>query len=140
MSIQQAMFMVGGDKIDILGGTYQSTELSPTDAYVIWELRSTGLVNVNVSSGTDVSYNWITPTSNAGNYYVRVTPTSGDFSSSSGTGTWLATSANRFWRVDFTGSFGQKSCTFTVEIATDAAGTNIVETQTDIVITAIVEQ
>lgn len=61
------------------------------------------------------------------NYWVRFTPTAGTLSTN-GAATFTQLNANR--SVTKQGSTGAASCTFTIEIATDAAGTNIVLTST----------
>jgi hypothetical protein len=64
------------------------------------------------------------------NYWVRVTPTSGTFGPpGSATGTWLSLASPLGW-FRSRASVGTSSVTFTLEIASDSAGTNILATAT----------
>lgn len=110
-------------------GTYLDAAFSPNDAQVDFSVNSNGsvLATAGVSFPTTLtSYNWITPTTGSTTHYVRATLTSGTFTSGT-TGTWLALTSNRSWRTAFTSnSPGSKVTIATFEIATDAAGTNVV--------------
>lgn len=120
--------MRGGPTFALASDTY--TDNGITSASVTWSLSSTGVVTISGANfGAIASYDWITPKPPGTTYYVRVTITAGTFSAgSSATGTWLATTSTRSWVRDDGGSFGFVS--FTVELATDVAGTNVVASAT----------
>lgn len=83
-----------------------------------------------------VSGNWCSNHPPVSNYWIRATITAGTaFSSGSGAGTWIALSGGAFWN-NVKSTSGTKSTTITIEIATDAAGSNIIATKTGIVISA----
>lgn len=107
--------------------TYIDSALSPTDAGVTININSNGTVVVtSLNLGTLASYNWITPTTGSTTYYVRASPTLGTFSTGT-PNTWLALTSNRSWSVTYTSNTpGNKMTSATFEIASDAAGTNIV--------------
>lgn len=86
-----------------------------------------------VSSGL-----WISPNSadiGAG-YYIRFTPTSGSFSS--GSTSWQQLNTARAVSVSQNGQ-GTKAVTYTVEIATDSGGSNIVASAEGLMLVAQVE-
>lgn len=106
--------------------TYQDFAISPDDARVTYTVGSDGtLLVTDATFGTIASYNWITPTTGSTTHYVRATLTSGTFSSGT-TGSWLALTTNRAWVTEVTSSFGTKSTSALIEIATDSGGTNVV--------------
>lgn len=66
---------------------------------------------------------WLTGAGPSSSYYVRVTPTSGSFSSSSGVNTWLQLGATLTWARNRTSDTpGTTTVVATVEIAGDPAG------------------
>lgn len=78
--------------------------------------------------GTNGSPSWYAPNVNIGaNYFVRFTPTVGTLSTNDAP-TFTQINATR--AVTKTGTAGAASCTFTIDIATDIGGTNIVLTST----------
>lgn len=90
-----------------------------------------GSTSVWVSNGTSgAGANWGTPTtSGAGaNYWIRATLSSGSTPSGSALNTWHQLNAQRGWLVERNSTIGTTSCTLSVSIATDSAGTNIVAT------------
>lgn len=91
--------------------------------------NSNGTVTYTATaSGTGSgSSNWYIPTTaGAGNsYYIRGTPTSGTFTS--GPTTWTSMSGSPQFILTRVAT-GQSTVEFTVDIATDAAGVNIVFT------------
>lgn len=95
---------------------------------------------VGVYSGSSASGNWGTPTT-AGigsNYWVRYTrtSTSGTGSSTATTG-WLQLNTGR--QISATKSnpnVGVYTATWTIDLATDSSGTNIVKTFTNVSLTA----
>src|SRR5574341_883987 len=98
-------------------------------------IQSDGFINCQGNQG-ETDADWFRP-NEAGigaNYWVRVTAT-GD--TPSGTlNTWLALSSSRVYSLS--SSNGNRSCTLTIQIATDSGGTNIVSSGTcDLVVTEI---
>ena len=77
------------------------------------------------------SPNWYSPTNTGvgGSCYVKFTPTAGTpYANTASTWTSLATQQNI--SVYTAATSGSNSCTFTMQIATDAAGTHVVLTST----------
>jgi hypothetical protein len=97
-----------------------------TDGTLTWGHNSNG-----AWSGLDASFaNWVSPTlTGAGdNYWVRGTVTSGSPGMTSGTsGSWLALSSAQSWTFSRS-TLGQTLGVYTLEVASDAAGANIVST------------
>lgn len=74
--------------------------------------------------------NWFTPTQ-AGigaSYWVRATLVSGTAPTGSGLNTWLALSGVRTWTLiaPAGGAYASRRCTLQIQIASDAAGANVV--------------
>jgi hypothetical protein len=97
------------------------------------QVNSNGTITSSVSqsdNGTITGSNWysVTTTGAGNNYWVRFTPT---------TGTLTTNTASTFTNMGSTQtaavqlpSTSSKLCTFTIEIATDSGGSNIVLTST----------
>lgn len=84
--------------------------------------------DVVLNAGGTLWYNPITPA--VGNsYWVRATVTSGALTSGT-TGSWLALTSARTWSVVADSGNILAQATFTIQIASDAAGTTIVGTMT----------
>lgn len=114
--------------------TYTDLTFDPGTAGVTLAINSNGtLTATGTNAGTLDSYNWITPTTGSTSYYVRATLIGGSFSSGT-TGTWLALTSNRTWNVTQSGA-GTQTANATFEIASDAAGTNVVASA-NIILTA----
>lgn len=96
------------------------------------QVASAGSINTDSSATSSPSYNnfeanWVTPTSYTGqqDHWVRFTVDSGTSPSGSGTGSWLALTSDRAWYLEESGS-NLVQCGYTIEIATDSGGSNIV--------------
>lgn len=91
-----------------------------TAAYAWYFVTSGGQIQeAKTSDGSSPTTleQWCTPTTQAANYEVRVTVTSGVLSGGSGTGTWLAISGGtRNWYIANTTSGSLDTTIFTVEI------------------------
>jgi len=74
--------------------------------------------------------NWATPTTTGigSSYWARVTVTSGTLTSGT-TGSWVQLSSNTTWSKNTTGT-GGATVLFTLEIASDSGGSNILVTKT----------
>lgn len=110
--------------------TYVDSGITGQDpaAFVNFVVGSGGTVSVTgVNGGSLGGYNWSTPTTGSTTRFVRATLLSGSFSSGT-TGSWLALTSNRTWRVNVISGSKQVSASF--QIATDSGGTNIVATAT----------
>ena len=92
---------------------------------------SGGAIGGTVTSG---SANWATPTTaGTGNsYYVKFTVTGGTSTTNTASAWTLIGAGSK--QISKTGTVGSGTCTFTVQIATDAAGTNIVSSGTGFVV------
>lgn len=91
------------------------------------EKIETGEIWSQINSSTD----WVIPNAAAGTQYARMTVDTGDdFDNGDARATWLAVSTNPEWY--FQGSLKNylKSNSCTLEIATDAAGANVVASGT----------
>ena len=113
----------------LAGGTYIDGDVAPGSVSCTMSVGSDGYIGFSgVAAGDLGGQLWGTPqTAGVGvGYWVRVTLTSGTFSSSAGSG-WLQLSTTRHWtRNRPTSGIGTTSCTCTVEIATDSGGASIV--------------
>lgn len=98
------------------------------DASATFGFNANGATVELTSTGgfTPVSYNWITPTSAATDYQVRVTVTSGSLTSSSGTGTWITLGGTaKQWSLSVSTSFYEvyEATELSVEIRKTSTGT-----------------
>ena len=84
---------------------------------------------------TTVGPNWFDPTTTGvgSSYWVRCTVTAGTGPTSGTTGSWLQLSSSRSWQWDRT-TVGTTTATVTWEIATDAAGANIIASVTGVAV------
>lgn len=88
-----------------------------------------GLATPNDGGSVPGTASWFLPNI-AGigtNYFVRITPTSGTFTANPASSFMALSSSRTVTRVNPTGT---NTVTFTIEISTDAGGTNIVFTST----------
>ena len=97
----------------------------------IVQVNSTGAITLSASSGGPTSgpSNWYTPTlTGAGaGYWVRFTLTAGTVTAGT-TGAWINLSASASLTKSVASGTGSASATFTIEIASDVAGANILAT------------
>lgn len=103
--------------------TISNQTISDTDftaAYAYYFVTSGGQIQSSKEVGginPTTLEQWCTPTTQAANYEVRATVTSGALSGGSGTGTWLAISGGtRNWFVDNTASGTINDAVLTIEI------------------------
>lgn len=90
---------------------------------VEWAWSDTG-----AEEGTNLG-NWL-ESGAAGDFWIRCTLNSGTLDGAdAGTGSWLACSTSRSWAIEKASGFGQETANITLEIATDASGTNVIDTQ-----------
>ena len=131
--------MGGAATYNIDSTTYTDSGGGPTNYGVTWSILSDGTVFVQEDQSANTSYDWIDPKPPGSTHYVRVVVTAGAFNgSSSATNSWLSIGSPS-WRVEATNDvFQEETCTFTVEIATDSGGTNIVHGPTSVTIEASV--
>jgi len=92
---------------------------SDGNVYAIWQAGG-GITYTPVRASTD----WVRPTSAAGDYYVKGTPSSGTFSSSPGAGYVILTSDRDYYVSRST--IGVKSCSGTFYISDDGTDGGIV--------------
>lgn len=122
--------MAGGDNgvvvtLSVVPGGYTRTELSPTDADCTITYSTNGAVSITDDFSSSGSWRSPNETGIGSGFWIRWTNTSGTLSSGTA-GSWLALSSSRSFGVLFTGTNGTKTCTGTVEIATDSGGSNVV--------------
>lgn len=107
-------------------GTYTHTVVDPADADSTITFSSAGTWSSTAVPST--SGTWKTGSGTGADYWIRWTTTAGTLTTGTA-GTWQQLSTNRTFGRNRT-AIGIVSCTGTVEIATDAAGTNIIATGT----------
>lgn len=118
-----------------LTGVY-GDRFPPGTAYASLIFYPDGTVNYSSNNGSGSKANWATPTTSGigSSYWIRFTQTS-SYSSTTETdsarGVWLQLSGNRSFSVTRT-QYGAGGRTYTVQIASDSAGSNIVATKTDV--------
>jgi hypothetical protein len=116
----------GGPVITLGGGTANSSQVNPTDAWVGWRVNRDGKVYRQQSTGDNgwtYYEDWHeTPAVDAGDdYEVRFTKNSGDVVTHGvSMGVWYALSSNRQIQYEVNTMVGAKSGNFTIEIR-DAA-------------------
>lgn len=113
--------------------------ISPTDAYVRYQLDSDGKVYKfeGTTAGTPTTFieNWVDPNSAAGDYECFATLNSGSLQTGT-TGSWLALTSDRMWGVAVTG-LGTQTADLTIAIREVGTTTNL--TSATIVLEASVE-
>lgn len=117
---------------NFVNATVDHTTISPTNANAGISLQTDGTVSLNAGNTVaPTTLAWYTPTvaGIGSSYWARATIVSGSFSSGSGTGSWIAISGAPGWNRNRT-TIGTTSVTFTLEIASDAGGANIVASAT----------
>jgi hypothetical protein len=122
-----------------ISGTVYS---GPGPAYAEITLYSNGVAGWAGSDGSGSFTNWATPTTGGvgSSYWVRFTQTSsvspvGTNETGSARNTWVALSGSPYFGVQRTlGGYGSR--TYTIQIASDSGGSNIVATVTSIEIAA----
>lgn len=128
MSMQQ-MLVAGGMSlvVPLPGGTTDSDGTAPGPATVDLNVTSDGRVTGSGST-TPIAQNWFQPTtaSIGTNFWVRASLTGGSAPSAGTTGSWLQLSSSRQWTNTRITLPGSKTSTLLIEIASDAAGANII--------------
>jgi hypothetical protein len=118
----------GGAPVNPLaGGTAVHNTVTPTQANAGWRFNTNGSIDIRVGASYTVNQNWFNPNStNIGNqYWARATLSSGTSPGGDVVGSWLALTSAREWNLSQS-IVGLTTCTLTIAIASDAAGTNIV--------------
>lgn len=117
----------GGVDVTIAADTIGSTTISGTSTLTI-NFNSDGTITYSfvVSTG-DAALNsrWFTDGNGSGIRWVRMTVNSGTVTTGT-TGTILALTSNRTWTQQRT-TLGQQTANVTMQIYSDAAGTNLVQ-------------
>src|SRR5262245_57665808 len=124
--IQQLMAGGGGVVFTpVQGSGYSESGVGSTASSSLTVITDGRFVIVGSSSG-NTNGDWAKPTDPgyASNFWVRATKTAGTTPTGSAVGSWLFLNVNQVWTLSATN--GGASCTLTIEIAKDAAGTNIV--------------
>ena len=133
MSGVNLAMMAGGKRVQLFNRTYTKFSVAPADAYAaykldsgggIWKCEATSLVY------TDTLDDWLLVGS-AGDYWVRCNYDNDMPNVGSGSfNTWLQLSTPRSWGFEITASTGYVFTNLTIEIASDAGGSNILATGT----------
>lgn len=148
MSIQQALFARGGGPVlvNVNSNTVQAYAYNSgggtASATAIYSLYANGEAVARVTSippGSTATYSlypgeWLLAGGSPSDYSVKVTLTSGSFSSGSNGLTWLSMTSNRSWQAGITASSGvglrDKITVFTVQLAKTADTSNVLDTAT----------
>lgn len=125
------------DVVSLTAAANVSDNGAGSNAEADFSIDNTGAIIGYAANGGGSSEQgkWCVPSSSAPNYYVRCTVTSGTMSAGATTGVWLSTATTRTWIKTRTVA-GTAAVTFTIEIATDAAGTNIIATKAGLSLSA----
>lgn len=114
-------------------GTYTRSVIDPADAHSTITFSSAG--TWSSTGGPSTSGTWKTGSGTGADYWIRWTTTAGTLTTGTA-GTWQQLSTDRAFGRDRT-TIGTLSCTGTVEIATDAAGTKIIATGTIVLVAEV---
>lgn len=120
------------------GGTSEATLIGAT-CQVTLVFGSNGTVSATKTGSATwnqgpVAHNWFNGAPSTGignNFWVRATLNSGTLNGGT-TGVWLQLSSDRTWNV-LRSSAGTQTANLTLQIATDAAGANIVTSGTYVI-------
>lgn len=112
----------------MVGGATQDFSTSPATATATTTFQTDGSVTHATSSSPGPMSSWFLPNvAGIGNsHWVRATIVSGTFTTGTA-GSWLALSSLRTW-TKTQNVVGASTVSFTLELATDSGGTNIVKT------------
>lgn len=105
---------------------HNETNEGGIEALATWQMGAIGTGRVNFTNG--VSYDWVTPTSAGGNYYIRATVSSGATPTGSAVNSWISTGSAITWEVRVIDPDTTVTSNLSISIATDSGGTNIVHT------------
>jgi hypothetical protein len=125
----RTFFGAGGVINPIPINSFGRIALDPADATVTLEFDTDG--DGSMQGNVTNAFEWFSPvTPGIGTgYWIRLTVNSGTSPSGSAVGSWLQLSSARSWSLTRT-TIGTFTGNYTLEIATDSGGTNIVASQT----------
>lgn len=119
--------------ITLTGGAANRASISPANAYAGWRFQSDGTVDrISGTTSTSIGANDVHRWDGNGGAYIRIVESSlvglrGGITNN----TWVALSTSpSFYSYVTDDGGGSSSCSYTVDIATDSGGTNIVATGT----------
>lgn len=120
--------------VDVEGLAYP-----PATAYAEWVFYADGTIGYFSSGGSGSMGNWTTPTSSGigSSYWIRLTETSsyGSFTETgSGRGIWNQINVAQYFGISRSLG-GSGGAVYTIQIASDSSGSNIVATRTGMVVT-----
>lgn len=120
------------------GGTAESVTVEPTSAIAGWRFSPDGTVDRRIRVSYFYAHNWGNPTTpGAGDsLYIRAVLNSGTGLGGDSFNTWLPFNIAREWRCSRNSPPGAATMDIDVQIATDAAGTNIIAQTTTMKYTA----
>jgi hypothetical protein len=130
--VSGAMMLIlgsGGPSFPSFGGTVSALVPAPSTATAGVTFGTDGSISFN-GSGPAADTNWRRPTlaGVGSSFWVRATVNSGTLSSGT-SGSWLQLNSARSWTKTSTGA-GLLTCSITLQVASDAGGTNIVSSGT----------
>lgn len=124
--------MMLSELIDLgnLASTVLTSVLSPATATAQVSLGTDGSASYQDSAGT-TNFNWRAPSQSGvgANYWARLTVNTGSTPTGAATGSWLQLNTARTWTLSRSG-IGTTTANLTLQIARDAAGTDIAATRT----------
>lgn len=117
---------------NLTAGSAADISASPSNARGEWRFNPDGTCDIlRLALGNILNVTqWYTPTGGTpgATHWIRFTPTSGTPGVGGPTGTWLPLNVAQTLGESQSSPAPTDSCTFTVEIATDSGGVNIVVT------------
>jgi hypothetical protein len=124
--VQMVLLAAGGGVVNPLpGGTANDTSF--TTATAGWRFNNNGTVDRRAQATFTTVHNWFNPPGGTpgASYWARLTVNSGTGPSGSPIGSWVAISTAPQWTLSRSTS-GTTSGSYTIQIAADAGGANIV--------------
>lgn len=118
------MGMGYGVTITLQTGSYGVDDTLENGGSIEWGLLNESVITNSSQNGQQSLYNWITPSSQSPNYWIRVTQVSGTIEYGSSVNTWIDTADNPFWGISRI-SGGTTEITFSAQISSDSSGTTI---------------
>lgn len=122
----KSMFASTSIRVTVPAGSYEHIVIDPADATCDISFNSNRTVTLSAGVNPATAGSWLSSNGTPADYWIRWSNTSGTLSIGTA-GVWEQLNSNRTYGVS-RAFIGNKTCTGTVDIATDAAGVDIVAT------------
>jgi hypothetical protein len=124
--IQMMLMAAGGGVVNPLAGG-EAYDASFSTAIAGWRFNNNGTVDKRAQAVFTTNHNWFSPPGGTpgASYWARLTVNSGTGPSGSAIGAWIAISTAPQWTLSRS-TTGTTTGSYTIQIASDAAGANIV--------------